>query len=102
MTRLATPICTAARPMPSAAYMESVMSAIRVRISASTLATLVETAFRRGSGAVRMGRMAISLQIGERAPRVKKHGFCGHYPQHCRGGGGGNFGLRPNPAKSGG
>jgi len=59
ITRLGTPICTAARPMPSAAYMLSAMSSMSVRISSVTTSTSVEIAWRRGSGAVRMGLMVM-------------------------------------------
>ena len=62
ITRLGTPIWTAASPMPSAAYMESAMSSASLRISASTFSTGVDTVFRPGSGAVRMGRTAMRLR----------------------------------------
>ena len=59
MTRLGTPIWMAARPMPGASYMVSSMSSMRARSSSSTVSTGFEIVLRRGSGAVRMGRMAM-------------------------------------------
>src|SRR5689334_2802337 len=59
ITRLSAPTCGAARPMPGALYIVSSMSSISRRTSASTFATGAATFFRRGSGAVMMGRTAI-------------------------------------------
>src|SRR5216684_6049513 len=60
ITRFSTPTCGAARPMPGAAYMVSSISSIRRRTSASTVSTGLDFFLRRGSGAVRMGKRAMT------------------------------------------
>ena len=50
----------AAKPMPGAAYMVSSISSMRRRRPSSTRSTGAETCFRRGSGAVSIGRIAMA------------------------------------------
>src|SRR5476651_192370 len=58
-TRLSSPICGAARPMPGAAYIVSSISSMSWRTPASTVCTGRDFFLRRGSGAVRMGLIAM-------------------------------------------
>jgi len=52
------------------------MSSASRRVSLSTVSTVFETALRRGSGAVRMGRTAMTFEIGE-GPRPVKAAHIG-------------------------
>ena len=60
IARLSTPTWFAARPMPGAAYIVSSMSSSRRRTVSSTTETGLATAFRRASGAMTMGRTAMT------------------------------------------
>src|SRR5512133_1407440 len=68
MTRLDSPICGAARPTPSAAYIVSAMSSRRRRRSSSTRSTGFATSCRTGSGQMTISR-TIRVLSGSPRPR---------------------------------
>src|SRR6185503_19253223 len=63
MTRRGTAIWGAARPMPGAAYIVSIMSSRRARMVSSILSTGVEGACRIGCPYLMMGRRATRLRV---------------------------------------
>src|SRR5215217_3292859 len=61
MTRWSTPICGAASPTPSAAYIVSNMSFTSARVESSTFVTGLAFCFRMGSGQMRISRTMEAL-----------------------------------------
>src|SRR3954454_3009440 len=79
------PICGAASPIPGARYMVSSMSSIRRTMLPSMFPTGLALAFRTGSGAMMMGRMAMEPcnEYQEFRDRIFRYGFW-QYPSRRR------------------
>jgi len=60
-SRLITPICGAANPMPGASYMVSSISSAKRSIAGVTSEIGIASFFRRGSGWIMIGRMVMAV-----------------------------------------
>src|SRR6185369_5871225 len=101
ITRVSAPICGAARPMPGAAYIVSSMSSISWRTAASTEATALAFFLRRGSGAVRMVRTAMTLKYSAKSTISRQSGALDHGPQAALGEDLEQQGVRDPPVQDG-